>query len=126
MDASKKNAKKTLLGIGKTLGIAIPASLLLLGSTNANAAEISLKTNNIIKTEISVDNNEVFNYLKCTALPVDNNIDIDHTDGHTDSTRDYPHADRHTDRTSDVSGHTNYHTNKPFRSVHTNKHVNRD
>ena len=110
----KVNEKSNFKKIAQSLGIAIPASLLL--TSNVNAKEMSdnklLKdSENTIALKQNVNSNEVFKYI-VNKTPSQNFI------AHCNSHSDYDkHTNAHTDNDT-----RNYHTNS---KGHVNSHVNK-
>ena len=124
----EKTSKEKLLEISKKLGIIIPAGLLLFGVSNTFATE-NVKTlngtNNLIKTELTIQNNEVVNYLSINTNS--NKIDIDHVNNHSNSYTDRPHTDSHSDYwKNDYQTYVNKHTNQAEIDRRVDNHTNRD
>jgi hypothetical protein len=109
-ETSGSRIKKGLLEIGKKLGIAIPAGLLLLCNVNADAATKNHDDRADSKTAkeiLKLKNNEIVKHLVSQSPVTMDDKDPLHTNTHSD--KDSPNI-THTD--GDHTNHGNVHTDE--------------
>ncbi|MDR2148832.1 MAG: hypothetical protein LBE91_20520 [Tannerella sp.] len=141
MDKKRNDFKK----IAQSLGIIIPASLLIVGNVNATPTKITQPCNNqLVKQLISKkSSNEVINRISLFVKISENNDDfVLHTNNHTNSESNHTNTHSnsyHSDYHTNVEGysderscvvHNNTHSNTPgesshtdYTSEHTNQHT---